>query len=244
MKQTKRRKSKTRRRFRMKGGGVTFVEEDASQPSWVRVIINDEPNSRMSLSTNRGNYKKKGWETMDNTKSLRFDIRHRIEVHARWGELTHTSYRTTYGDVVRFLNAVKNPDIYQIFTKLRPFEIFTTEIPQFNPAGDRVEDKQVFNPYFADAVSYKNGTYSFTPLRIENAQSASSSSLITAPEGGVLSERRRRRDINNNYGLSNEGFIELQKKLNQLFFHHSSSPSSSSSSSSSSYQPTTKKRRR
>jgi len=30
----------------------------------------------------------------------------------------------------------------------------------------------------------------FTPLRIENAQSASSSSLITAPEGGVLNERR------------------------------------------------------
>jgi hypothetical protein len=29
-----------------------------------------------------------------------------------------------------------------------------------------------------------------TPLRIENAQSASSSSLITAPEGGVLNERR------------------------------------------------------
>jgi hypothetical protein len=27
-------------------------------------------------------------------------------------------------------------------------------------------------------------------LRIENAQSASSSSLITAPEGGVLNERR------------------------------------------------------
>jgi len=31
---------------------------------------------------------------------------------------------------------------------------------------------------------------SFTPLRIENAQSVSSSSLITAPEGGVLNERR------------------------------------------------------
>jgi hypothetical protein len=30
----------------------------------------------------------------------------------------------------------------------------------------------------------------FTPLRIEHAQSASSSSLITAPEGGVLNERR------------------------------------------------------
>jgi hypothetical protein len=34
----------------------------------------------------------------------------------------------------------------------------------------------------------------FTPLRIENAQSAlscaESSSLITAPEGGVLNERR------------------------------------------------------
>jgi hypothetical protein len=30
----------------------------------------------------------------------------------------------------------------------------------------------------------------FTPLRTENAQSASSSSLITAPEGGVLNERR------------------------------------------------------
>ena len=30
----------------------------------------------------------------------------------------------------------------------------------------------------------------FTPLRIENAQSASSSSLITAPFGGVLNERR------------------------------------------------------
>ena len=29
----------------------------------------------------------------------------------------------------------------------------------------------------------------FTPLRIENAQSATSSSLITAPEGGVLNER-------------------------------------------------------
>jgi hypothetical protein len=30
----------------------------------------------------------------------------------------------------------------------------------------------------------------FTPLRVENAQSVSSSSLITAPEGGVLNERR------------------------------------------------------
>jgi hypothetical protein len=30
----------------------------------------------------------------------------------------------------------------------------------------------------------------FTPLRIENSQSVSSSSLITAPEGGVLNERR------------------------------------------------------
>jgi len=41
----------------------------------------------------------------------------------------------------------------------------------------------------------------FTPLRIENAQSASSSSLITAPEGGVLNERR----CNNKY----YGFILL-----------------------------------
>ena len=32
--------------------------------------------------------------------------------------------------------------------------------------------------------------FHFTPLHIENAQSASSSSLITAPEGGVLNERR------------------------------------------------------
>lgn len=33
---------------------------------------------------------------------------------------------------------------------------------------------------------YKNN---FTPLHIENSQSASSSSLLTAPIGGVLNER-------------------------------------------------------
>jgi hypothetical protein len=36
----------------------------------------------------------------------------------------------------------------------------------------------------------QNFNMGFTPLRIFNAQSASSSSLITAPEGGVLNERR------------------------------------------------------
>jgi len=46
-----------------------------------------------------------------------------------------------------------------------------------------------YNPYIFNTlltVIYN----CFTPLRIENAQSASSSSLITAPEGGVLNERR------------------------------------------------------
>lgn len=33
-------------------------------------------------------------------------------------------------------------------------------------------------------------TYDFTPLRIENAQSVSSSSLITIPKRGVLNEQR------------------------------------------------------
>ena len=48
------------------------------------------------------------------------------------------------------------------------------------------------NGTWAEAVEQLDGTIIeiFTPLRIENAQSASSSSLITAPEGGVLNERR------------------------------------------------------
>ena len=49
------------------------------------------------------------------------------------------------------------------------------------------------------AISIRKGDKRLllTPLRIENAQSASSSSLITAPEGGVLNERR----CNNNNKL-------------------------------------------
>ena len=43
---------------------------------------------------------------------------------------------------------------------------------------------------YIDRVFMTKDEMMFTPLRIENAQSASSSSLITAPEGGVLNERR------------------------------------------------------
>lgn len=48
-----------------------------------------------------------------------------------------------------------------------------------------------------------------TPLRIENAQSASSSSLITAPEGGVLNERRCKTFTN----LANIQYQELSSDL-------------------------------
>jgi hypothetical protein len=46
----------------------------------------------------------------------------------------------------------------------------------------------------------------FTPLRIENTQSASSSSLITAPEGGVLNERmcKSTSGENTNYYINSE----------------------------------------
>ena len=45
-------------------------------------------------------------------------------------------------------------------------------------------------PSVLNKIKVNFARFSFTPLRIENAQSASSSSLITAPEGGVLNERR------------------------------------------------------
>ena len=48
----------------------------------------------------------------------------------------------------------------------------------------------------------------YTPLHIENAQSASSSSLITAPEGGVLNERR----------CNDDHKIEIGNKLITLAF--------------------------
>jgi hypothetical protein len=53
----------------------------------------------------------------------------------------------------------------------------------------------------------------FTPLRIENAQSVSSSSLITAPEGGVLNERRC-----NPKNANKKDNLEKEEEGNHCFF--------------------------
>ncbi len=52
-----------------------------------------------------------------------------------------------------------------------------------------------------------------TPLRIENAQSASSSSLITAPFGGVLNERRcKAKEVNSSDMLATNDTVKAVPK--------------------------------
>ena len=65
--------------------------------------------------------------------------------------------------------------------------------PKENKVSEGMDADLVFNGSLRDyqiPVVEKFIQHVITPLRIENAQSASSSSLITAPEGGVLNERR------------------------------------------------------